>query len=167
MTDEDFYKILNSFSFTDKYWALCDKYPSSGELIYSYKGTKKDVLEALKEAGAEVKYHSVDRSYVIDPEIIGGYEWSGNFVKQRSGGLELMITGRNAEANYVGSNFAVLAYKAKQFEDPSFERGPFGGPPPYPRPDYNGDPSTLKMIAKDFVCLYREIKDNLRANLPS
>jgi hypothetical protein len=63
----------------------------------------------------------------------------------------------------VGSNFAVLAYDAKRLADPSFERHRFAGPPPYPRPDHNGDPDALKAIVKEFVVLVCEIKEAIRA----
>jgi hypothetical protein len=160
MNNEIFLHKLNSINFSERYWALCERYPLVWSDNYG-KGTKKDVLIALEEAGAKVVYHSVDRSYEIEPELIADYLWSGLFVKQKSGGLELVVSGKR-ESERVGSNFAVLAYDAKQASDPNFERSSFGGPPPYPRPFYNGDPVLLKSIAKEFVFLYREIKIALK-----
>ena len=62
----------------------------------------------------------------------------------------------------VGSNFAVLAYEAKPLANPTFERSPFKGPPPYPRPIHNGKATALREIVKRHVFLVRSIKDALR-----
>jgi hypothetical protein len=63
----------------------------------------------------------------------------------------------------IGSNFAVLAYDAKRLADPTFARSAFSGPPPYPRPDHNGNPAALKAIVKKFVRLVRDVKAALRS----
>lgn len=97
---------------------------------------------------------------MCEREVIAGIEWCGTFMKQRNG-LELMIDGESDD-DRIGSNFAVLAYDAKQLADPSFERDPFTGPPPYPRPDHNGDSTALKAIVKEFVSLLRSIKSAIR-----
>ena len=107
-------------------------------------------------------YDPGDRLFTCEEERIGDFVWHGAFCKQRKSGVELMFSGRSRDA-HLGSNFAVLAYDAKRLADPTFKRERFTGPPPYPRPAYNGDPVALKEIVKEFVGLVRLIKDAIRS----
>jgi hypothetical protein len=158
MNVHEFLGVLNSMDFTTRYWDLCDRFPFKPDSD-SLRGTKKDVLIALTEAGATPRYCSADRSYRVDEEQIGDLLWWGLFVKQRSG-LELLIVGEGS-GQRAGGNFAVLAYEARRHADPTFSRDRFKGPPPYPRP-VHGNPEDLRRIATEFVRLLRLIKTALR-----
>jgi hypothetical protein len=160
MNQQEFLALLNSVEFTDRYWLLCDRFPFKPGSDF-FRGTKKDVIAALEEIGASPKYCKIDRSYRVGEERIGEFLWWGLFVKQRSGGLELMVVGESGDER-VGGNFAVLAYEAKRFADPTFSRDRFKGPPPYPRPHYNGNTDELRAIAKEFVHLFSAVKDAVR-----
>ena len=160
MTDVDFLSLLNGIEFPRLYWELCEKFPIRPDVV-GYSGRKEDILAAFREMGIVPRYDSRDRSFVCEEEKIGDFVWHGLFCKQRHG-LELMFGGETKDA-HLGSNFAVLAYDARQLADPTFQRNPFSGPPPYPRPVHNGDPAALKQIVKEFVVLVRLIKDAIRA----
>lgn len=160
MTENELLSLLNDIGFSDRYWAFCDRFPIDASGTRK-SGRKEDILAAFNEVGVTPECHALNSSYVCDREIIGGMEWSGVFVKQRSG-LELIIDGESQDWR-LGSNFAVLAYDAKQLADPSFKRDPFKGPPTYPRPDHNGDSAKLKEIVKEFLALLRAIKSAIRS----
>jgi hypothetical protein len=160
MTQIEFFSLLNSVDFPRRYWELCDRYPLRPDEI-GRAGKKDDVLAAFARAGVAPRYDPRDRSFRVEDEQIGDMVWSGLFVKQRSGGLELMISAVSASAK-LGSNFARLAYEPKFLVDPSFTRSPFTGPPPYPRPAHNGDAAALAGIVTEFVALVRLIKDAVR-----
>jgi hypothetical protein len=157
MTETDFLSLLNGIDFPRRYWELCDRFPvrPTGQ---ANLGRKEDILAAFAEADIKPRYR--DRSFEFEEELISDFTWLGVFVKQRSG-IELMIGGESTYAR-IGSNFAVLAYDARRLADPKFERDCFKGPPPYPRPDHNGDPTALREIVKQHVSLVRMIKDVLR-----
>lgn len=130
MTSEAFLKILVSIDFSEKYWALCDRY--SSDFTNLYNGQKTDVLAAFRALNIEARYDGRDRPYAFEVGKIGEIEWSALFVKQRYS-QELMISGLGPDGR-LGSNLAVLAYEAKRVADTSFSRSPFSGPAPYPRP---------------------------------
>jgi hypothetical protein len=159
MTEPELLALLNSIDFPHLYWEFCDRFPLQPALTSSSR--KEDIVAAFKEMGVLPKYDSRDRSFVCEEEKIGDWVWSGVFCKQRCG-LELLIVGKSLDAR-CGSNFASLAYEAKRLADPTFERSPFFGPPPYPRPDHAGDPDVLKEIVKELVALVRLIKDKIRS----
>jgi hypothetical protein len=159
MTEPEFLALLNSIDFPRLYWELCDRFPVRAGT--DSRGRKEDVVTAFREIGIIPR---CDRqTFTIEEENIGDFVWSGVFVMQRHG-LDLRFEGA-AGSQYLGSNFAVLAYDAKKLADPAFERDRFCGPPPYPRPDHNGDPAALKEIVKQFVELVRLIKNKLRAQV--
>lgn len=160
MTESEFLSLLNSIEFPRRYWDLCTRFPVEPS-VTGQAGRKEDIIAAFREMGITPRYDSRDRSFECEQEKIGDLVWSGVFCKQRNG-LELLFAGKG-DHGYVGSNFAVLAYNAKKLADPTFERNPFSGPPPYPRPDHNGDPAHLKTIVHEFVLLVRLIKNNLRS----
>lgn len=159
MTDNEFLSLLNEIGFPDRYWSLCERFPVDLS-IKGKAGTKKDIVAAFREVDVIPECPEAN-AYFCEREVIGGMEWSATFCKQRSG-LELMIDGESKDG-CVGSNFAVLAYEAKQLADPLFKRDPFKGPPPYPRPDHNGDAAALKEIIKEFVLIVRSIKSAIRS----
>jgi hypothetical protein len=157
MTKLDFLSLLNSIDFPRHYWDLCDRFPFAPNGNAS-SGRKKDILAAFAEMGIIPRYYSRGNPcFTFEEEQIGGFIWHGAFVEQRHGGVELCFTGKSGES-VVGSNFAVMAYDAKRFADPTFQRDKFKGPPPYPRPVHNGDPIALREIVKAHVALVREIK---------
>jgi hypothetical protein len=160
ITEREFLELLNSIEFPRLYWELCERFPVRPSGVAN-QGRKEEILAAFREMGIVPRYDS--RTFTVEEEKIGDLTWSGVFVKQ-SHGLELMIQGMS-ETTSVGSNFAVLAYDAKKLADPSFEGDQFSRPPPYPRPDHNGDPVALKAIVKEFVKLVRLIKDKLRTQV--
>ena len=160
MTDQDILSLLNTIDFPRRYWELCDRFPIDASVI-GHTGRKEDILAAFAEMGIAPTYNSKFRTFACEEEQIGYFVWRGVFTKQRSG-LELSFGG-GLNGVGVGSNFAVMAYDAKQLADPSFKRDQFSGPPPYPRPDHNGDPEALKVIVKEFVILVRAIKDAIRS----
>jgi hypothetical protein len=160
MTEPEFLSLLNTIEFPRLYWELCDRFPLKPTIV-GFSGRKEDILAAFQEMGVTPQYDSRDRSFVCEEEQIGDVVWSGVFCKQRHG-LELLIGGESPEVR-LGSNFAVLAYDAKRVADPTFERNAFSGPSPYPRPDHNGDPATLKAIVREFVVLVRIIKEAIRS----
>jgi hypothetical protein len=159
MTETDFLSLLNSVDFPRRYWDLCDRFPArpTGR---ANLGRREDILAAFAAAGVQSRFDSRDRSFEFEGERIGEFIWSGVFAKKTCG-LELMIFGESKDA-VIGSNFAVLAYDAKRLADPMFERSPVKGPPPYPRPDHNGDPSALQEIVLQHVAFVRLIKEALR-----
>lgn len=152
MTGEDLLDALNSVAFADRYWELCDRHPLAlGHGPVSRSFTKRELADALQQAGLQGAYDSRDRTFSIDLGNLCGRRWTGVFAASRRGSVELMIDG-SADDGTIGSNFAVLAYAAKQRADPSFSRDSFGkGPPPYPRPEHNGDLASLQGIAAGFV----------------
>jgi hypothetical protein len=160
MTESEFLFLLNSIDFPSRYWELCDRFPIEPAIV-GHSGRKEDILAAFQEMGITPRYDSRDRSFVCEEEKIGEFNWSGVFCKQRNG-LELLFGGVQNDAR-IGSNFAVLAYDAKKLTDVTFERSPFSGPPPYPRPNHNGDANALRAIVKEFVVLVRQIKEAIRA----
>jgi hypothetical protein len=160
ITEREFLELLNSIEFPRLYWELCERFPVRPGGVAN-QGLKEEILAGFREMGIDPCCDS--RTYTVEEERIGDLTWSGVFVKQRHG-VELMIEGIS-ETAVLGSNFAVLAYDAKKLADPSFERDRFSGPPPYPRPDHNGDPVALKAIVKEFVKLARLIKDKLRTQV--
>lgn len=159
MTETELLALLNEIGFPDRYWALCDRFPVDPSATGN-SGKKKDIVSAFTDVDVVPEFPA-NNAYVCERENIAGIEWTGTFCKQRSG-LELMIDGESEDCR-VGSNFAVLAYDAKQLADSSFKRDPFKGPPPYPRPDHNGDPAALKEIVKEFVLMLRSIKAAIRS----
>jgi hypothetical protein len=165
MTELEFLTLLNAIEFPRLYWELCERFPIEPAIV-GFSGRKEDILTAFQEMGVTPNCDSQGRSLacVCEEEQIGDVVWSGVFCKQRHG-LELSFGGES-EGEYLGSNFAVLAYNAKKLADPAFERNPFSGPSPYPRPDHNGDPAALKAIVKEFVVLVRRIKEALRLRTP-
>ena len=160
MTKTEFLSLLNAVDFPRRYWQLCDRFPIQPAVV-KRSGRKDDVLAAFREMGIAPKYDYRDRSFTCEEEQIGSFVWSGVFCKQRNS-LELLFGGESRDAR-LGSNFAVLAYDAKRLIDPTFERNRFSGPPPYPRPDHNGDPAALQTIVKEFVVLVRLIKEAIRS----
>jgi hypothetical protein len=162
MTDQEFLSLLNTIEFPRRYWELCDRFPIDPSVV-GHTGRKEDILTAFAEMGVTPKYTSKYRTFECEEEQIGDFLWRGVFMQQRHG-LELSFGG-GSNGKGVGSNFAVMAYDAKQLADPSFKRDRFSGPPPYPRPDHNGDPEALKTIVKEFVVLVRAIKDAIRARI--
>ena len=159
MTTEDLLRALLSIDFSEKYWALCERYSSNATSAYS--GQKAEILAFFRALGTEPRYEARDRSYVVEVETIGEMEWHALFAKQRSG-QELMIAGIGPIGR-VGSNFAVLAYEAKRLADANFSRSPFSGPTPYPRPQV-ASAAALEGLINEFVLLVREIKATLRAS---
>jgi hypothetical protein len=159
MTEQDFLSLLNTIDFPRRYWELCDRFPIDSSVV-GHTGRKGDILAAFAEMGVTPKYISKYRAFECEEEQIGEFLWRGVFTQQRHG-LELSFGG-GSKGKGVGSNFAVMAYDAKQLADPSFKRDRFSGPPPYPRPDHNGNPEALKKIVKEFVVLVRAIKDAIR-----
>ena len=161
MQKDEFLRLLNSIDFSEHYWALCERFPLRPGSSIPLRGKKEDVIDAFHEVGVTARYDSRDRSFLVEEETIGDLTWHALFVKQRSGGVELMIGGEGG-SEYIGSNFAVLAYEAKQQSDSMFKRDPFKGPPPYPRPHYNNDQEVLRALVKEFIALVRLIKAALR-----
>jgi hypothetical protein len=159
MIDQEFLSLLNAIDFPRRYWELCDRFPIDPS-VAGHTGRKEDILAAFAEMGVTPKYTSKFRTFECEEEQIGDFLWRGVFTQQRHG-LELSFGGESNGVP-VGSNFAVMAYNAKQMADPSYKRDPFSGPPPYPRPNHNGVPEALKAIVKEFVILVRAIKDAIR-----
>jgi hypothetical protein len=159
MTGEEFLWLLNSIDFPRRYWELCDRFPIRATGLLE-RGWKEAIVDAFQEMGVVSRYDARDHSFECEQEQIGRLVWSGLFSKQRYG-VELAFSG-DSSAGHVGSNLAVLAYDAKRLADPTFQRDKFVGPPPYPRPAYNGDVVILKEIVKEFVRLVRLIKDTIR-----
>lgn len=160
MLPHEFLSLLNTIEFPRRYWELCDRFPIDPSVV-GHTGRKEDILAAFAEMGVTPKYLSKYRAFECEEEQIADFLWRGVFTQQRHG-LELSFGG-GANGKGVGSNFAVMAYDAKQLADPSFKRDQFTGPPPYPRPNHNGDTEALKTIVKEFVVLVRAIKDAIRA----
>jgi len=96
----------------------------------------------------------------FENETIAGVRWSALIVRQKSI-IECMFAGK-AGGRLVGSNFAVLAYEARQAADPTFKRESFKVPARYPRPHHRGSPDNLKEIVVQEVALVRLIKDEIR-----
>jgi hypothetical protein len=159
MTPTDFLTLLNGIDFPRRYWELCARFKLDSSVV-GFTGRKEDILAAFREMGIIPEYNSRFGTFICEEEQIGDFSWSAVFCKQRHG-LELVISGESKESR-LGSNFAVLAYDAKRLADPMFERDQFSGPPPYPRPDHNGDPAALREIVKEFVRLVRRMKDAIR-----
>jgi hypothetical protein len=127
---------------------------------HSYQGRKGDILEALAGMGIKPAYDKRDRSMTFEDETIAGVRWSALIVRQNSI-IECMFAGK-AGGRLVGSNFAVLAYEARQAADPTFKRESFKAPARYPRPHHRGSPDNLKEIVVQEVALVRLIKDEIR-----
>ena len=160
MTKPELLRLLNAIEFPRRYWELCDRFPIRPVSV-GQAGRKEDILQAFQDLGIKPCYDSRDRSFSCEKEQIGSSVWWGVFCKQRSG-VELLFCGK-FENTPIGSNFAVLSYDARRLADSSFERSQFSDPPPYPRPNHNGDPAALKAIVKEFVFLVRMIKDAIRS----
>jgi hypothetical protein len=159
MSDLDLLSLLNTIEFPRLYWELCDRFPIRASCGRD-SGWKEAILTAFGEVDIVPAYHSNDRSFICEQEQIGDIVWSGVLCKQRYG-LELLFGGESKDT-HLGSNFAVLAYDAKRLAYPAYMRDRFIGPPPYPRPAYNGDLAALMEIVKEFVALIRLIKDVIR-----
>lgn len=155
MTSADFLSLLSSIGFPQRYWELCASYPLRPDENVR-RGRKEDVFGAFFEVGVTPRRYP-DDAFEFEVEQIGEITWSGVFVKQRSGGVELMINGESNGTVVLGSNFAVLAHEVRLQSDPSFVRDQ-----PYPRPEHNGDPIALREIVKQHVCFVRWIKDAIR-----
>lgn len=151
MNDDRLAKILNSIGFAERYYDLCDRYPI--QLGRPPGGTKADIIDVLEASDVEIEYDKRDRSYRLEPKRIGGVEWSGLIVKQRGGGIELMLNGRSVDnpKDNLGDNFAALSRQILEARGEEFTRKP-----PYPRPAYNGDSTKLKEITAEFVSFYRD-----------
>jgi hypothetical protein len=160
MTDQDFLSLLNSIDFPRRYWELCECFPIRAEGKRE-SGWKETIISAFREMDVVPEYDPRDHSFACEEERIGDHVWQGLFCKTRKSGLEMSFGGESKDG-HVGSNFAVLAYDAKRLADPTFKLEQFSGPPPYPRPAWNGDPVALKEIVKEFVILVRLIKDSIR-----
>jgi len=160
MTDQDFLSLLNSIDFPRRYWELCDRFPIRA-IRPQKSGWKEAILAAFGEMAIVPEYYPEDRLFTCEDEQIGDFVWHGALCKTRQSGIELMFGGQSRD-RHLGSNLAVLAYDAKRLADPTFERNPFSGPPPYPRPADNNDPVELKEVVKEFVVLVRLIKDAIR-----
>jgi hypothetical protein len=104
----DLLRVLNSVSFPERYWDLCDRFPLDANGL-PRRGRKEDVLGALRDLCVAIDYDKRDRSYVVERERIDATTWWGVFVMQR-GGVEMLL----ASDAGLGSNFAALARSARR-----------------------------------------------------
>jgi len=160
VTDLEFLSLLNAVDFPRLYWELCDRFPLLRPGLERPSGWKETIIAAFHEMGIDPRYEPYERCFIFEEEQIGGFSWDGTFCMQRNG-VELIFSGQSQDA-HLGTVLAVLAYDAKRLADPTFKRDRFTGPPPYPRPAYNGDLVALKEIVKEFVSLVRLVKDAIR-----
>lgn len=159
MTDLEFLSLLNAVDFPRLYWELCDRFPV-GLGPARPLGWKEAIIAAFQEMGVNPRYERSERYFVFEEEEIGGFTWHGSLFMQRYD-VELIFSGQSQDA-HLGTVLAVLAYDAKRLADPTFKRDRVTGPPPYPRPAYNGDLAALKGIVREFVSLVRLVKDAIR-----
>jgi hypothetical protein len=163
MTQADLLALLNCISFSDRYWAICDRYAPDLSKLVPKALSKQALIEAFQPSGVATNYDSRDRSISIDLGAASGRSWSAVFNASGTGLLEFSLVGRN-QSGMIGSNFAVLAYDAKRITDPSYTRDRFSkGPPPYPRPSHNGDLTALSAIIEQFIEIVRDISAALRS----
>jgi hypothetical protein len=153
ITQEELLRSLNAIDYPRRYWEFSDRYPS---IPYALNpGRKEDIAAAFKEIGVKPKL--VERvCYEVESEEIGGEVWSGEMVK-KSNWLEFRFGNSLIGSDHVGGELTSLAYEAAQLANPSFQRDP-----PYPRPEHNGDPETIKQLVKDYVAWVRILKDVVR-----
>src|SRR4051812_48788772 len=106
MNKADLLTALNSVSFPERYWDVCDRFPLD---LRGPPGTgrKEDVLGAFRDLSVGVDYDKRDRSYVVERQQIDATTWWGVFAKQR-GGVEMLLASNAG----LGSTFASLARDA-------------------------------------------------------
>jgi hypothetical protein len=127
MDECGFYAALRETDFSERYYALCNRYPIRDIPLFPLSaGT---VAKLLVEIGRTAKRDSRDRSYNCEYTLQRGSCHFG-FVIQNKAIVEFWFW-LEASGRRIGSNYAVLACESAKLKRATVPE------PPYPRPEFH------------------------------